>query len=158
MILVTWHWEARELDGTRNALPVDKMMMCETVEHGSLGTIHMVGCKVGVRCTARNGNRIASRVDHLLFGAITSTNPAQIPDVVCECSDDEMQPIILGHVAGKAQSTQDVLRNQSYQRSMFGIVIKGVTGRKPFHNEPCCLVEFRGNALKAAAKAAEKDS
>ena len=52
------------------------------------------------------------RVDYLLFGIVANTNSAQIPDAMCEGRNDGMQPIILGHVAGEAKSTQDVLCNQ----------------------------------------------
>src|SRR5262249_38674530 len=121
-----WYGKAGELDGARDTLSVDERIAGETLNHNSLGAEHVPGCQVSIRGAARYRYRVARGVDYLAVPAIAGTLPAQVPNIVRQGGDNEVQPIVLGYISAQAESAQDVLSHQSYQRGVLRIVIKRI--------------------------------
>src|SRR5579863_9441915 len=131
-------------------------MTCKTLYHNSLGAKHVIRRQVGVRGAARYDDRMAFSVDHLSVHAIARAHPTQVTDVVCQGSDNEVQPIVLGHISVQTEPAQDVLGHESYQSGMLRVVIKSIAGCESFDHQTRGLVDGRGNALISTAETPDK--
>src|SRR5215475_12585015 len=76
------------------AVDLAKPNLTETLAHEQLGSSDMIGRQCSVRRSLRHAHRIASQISDIATIPVTTANAANIPDVVAQKRDDEMQPIV----------------------------------------------------------------
>src|SRR5262249_6972319 len=68
--------------------------LTETLAHEQLGSCDMIRRKCSVRRSLRHAHRVTGQIDDIATVAVPTANTANIPDVVAQKREDEMQPIV----------------------------------------------------------------
>ena len=156
VIVIVRNRKAGQFDGTRDTLAVDQGIILEAFAHNDLRAKDVVGRQVRVGSTAGQRNRVSRLVNDLPLARIAFADIAQIPDIVREGRDNEVQPVFRRDVPSQSKAAQDVLCDLSHQGGVLRIVIQRIAGGEAFDYQPGSFIERSSDRLIAAAERAEE--
>src|SRR5215510_14064171 len=119
------------------AVDLAKPNLTETLAHEQLGSSDMIGRQCSVRRSLRHAHRIASQISDIATVPVTTANAANIPDVVAQKRDDEMQPIVWRDAANAdVPAAQNLLPDQRDHNGVIYIMVGRIAAGNVLEREP----------------------